>query len=149
MTRPAPPSSSSTPNDFPRHGSSSPARAPRDGRGPCTGLHDDGVWTRDRFTLEYTLEKTGPTTLEIRRRGWRPAVAGPLLPRMTVRLDGRPLELLQAQKTLTRWQIPPDGRAPGPHRLEISAPTFVPRRDVPGATDQRVLGVDLKEIVLR
>jgi len=122
---------------------------PRRRAGPCTGLHDDGVWTREEFRLEYTLEKTSGETLEIRRRDWRPGQAGPLLPRMEVLLDGRPLDLLQDQKTLTRWAVPGDLRGPGAHRLTITAPTFVPARVVPGATDRRALGVDLQAIVLR
>ncbi len=113
------------------------------------GLHNDGVWTAKGLHLVFDFSGISAQYLDITLKGWRPEEAGPLVPDLVVQLNGKQLNIQLAEKSLLRFNVPPDLLVSSGNLLKINTPTFIPHNLDQTSSDGRTLGLDLHDIVLR
>jgi len=113
------------------------------------GFHPGLAWTTGRFTVCFDVARTDHRQLDLVLQGWRPAAAEDLLASARLVLNGTPLALAKAERTLLSAPLPPGILAHEGDTLTVEVDTFVPAELDPRSGDRRALGLDIDAITLR
>jgi len=113
------------------------------------GLYDDLVWTGQTLNMVFDYSGISADYLDITLNGWRPENAGPLDAGIVAVLNGRQLEVNLIEKSMLRFTVPQELLLKSGNALDLVTPTFIPRDLDQTKSDTRILGLDIRDIVLR
>jgi hypothetical protein len=122
---------------------------PEGERDHVEGLIGGGDWSGEEMSLRFDTARAPGRYLDLRLRGWRPAAAPALDGRVQAWLNGEALVPLRQEGTFFRFAVPAELVRPAGNQLRLRAPTFVPAAVNPASGDQRELGLDVQNLVLR